>query len=152
MSIVSRSMAAAVAFVGLTAMSYGGRAPIGQLEHADDLQWVGFNEAKVVADTKRGVYTATFSGTLAKMQDVRLTISGYMLPIEATTHSAHFIITRRLTGCPFCPPNEPTEAIEIFAAAPIDYTQSVITVTGQLKLIHESSQGLFYRIDGAKVE
>ena len=139
-------------FAALTGMSWGGKAPIGQLEHEDDARWVFFNDAKVVADNKRGVYTATFSDTLGKMDNVDLTISGYMLPIEATTHSAHFIITRRLTGCPFCPPNEPTEAIEVFAKAPFDYTQSIITVSGRLKLVRESSQGLFYRIEGAKIQ
>lgn len=147
-----RAIVTAASFVALTGMNWGGRSPIGQLEHEDDARWVFFNDAKIVADTKRGVYTATFAGDLAKMDNVALTISGYMLPIEPTTHSAHFIITRRLTGCPFCPPNEPTEAIEVFAKAPVDYTQSIITVTGQLKLVRESSQGLFYRIDGAKIE
>ncbi|QYE37273.1 DUF3299 domain-containing protein (plasmid) [Polymorphobacter sp. PAMC 29334] len=141
-----------VLFVALTAMTWAGAAPIGQLDHEDDLQWVGFNDAKVVADAQRGVYTATFSTTLAKMNNVALSISGYMLPIEATTHSAHFIITRRLTGCQFCPPNEPTEAIEVFANSPVDYRQTIVTVAGRLKLVRESSQGLFYRLEGAKVE
>ena len=150
--VIARLAAAPLLFAVLTGMSWGGAAPIGQLDHEDDARWVFFNDAKIVADTKRGVYTATFPGTLGKMDNIPLTISGYMLPIEATTHSAHFIITRRLTGCPFCPPNEPTEAIEVFATAPADYTQSIITVTGQLKLVRESSQGLFYRIEGAKIE
>ena len=139
-------------FAALSGMTWGGVAPIGQLDHEDDLQWVGFNDAKIVADSKRGVYTATFPPLLAKMNNVALSISGYMLPIEATTHSAHFIITRRLTGCQFCPPNEPTEAIEVFANAPVDYRQTVVTVAGRLRLVSESSQGLFYRLEGAKVE
>lgn len=149
--IIARLALVPVLFATLSGMSWGGAAPIGQLDHEDDARWTFFNDAKIVADNKRGVYTATFPGALGKMDNLALTISGYMLPIEATTHSAHFIITRRLTGCPFCPANEPTEAIEVYAKAPVDYTQSIITVTGQLQLVRESSQGLFYRIERAKV-
>ena len=123
----------------------------GTLDHEDDLQWVFFHDAKIIADTAKGEYRATFGTNLAKMDKHPFTITGYMLPVEASTKSAHFILTRRSAGCPFCPPNEPTEAIEVFSAAPVDYTQSPVTVAGQLHLVGKSAEGLFYRLDRAKV-
>lgn len=124
----------------------------GTLDHEDDLRWVGFHDAKITADEAKGEYRATFSPTLQKENGICTSISGYMLPIEATTTSPHFVLTRRSAGCPFCPPNEPTEAIEVFATKPIAYTQSPVTVSGTLHLVARSEKGLFFRLDGAKVE
>ena len=124
----------------------------GTLDHEDDLRWVFFHDARIVADQAKGEYRATFSPALTKENGVRFGIAGYMLPVEATTRSRHFVLTRRSAGCPFCPPNEPTEAIEVFALKPIAYTQSPVTVTGTLRLVARSEQGLFFRLEGAKVE
>ena len=150
-----RIIAAAALFVALTGMQTGGTyyGPNGNgtLDHSDDLRWVFFHDAKIVADDARGIYKASFSPALAKMEGQPFDITGYMLPVEPTTHAAHFILTRRSTGCPFCPPNEPTEAIEIFAVQPIDYTQAPITVQGRLHLVAQTQTGLFYRLDQAKV-
>ncbi len=124
----------------------------GTLDHEDDLRWVFFHDAKVVADDAKGEYRATFPPTLAKENGVIFEITGYMLPVEANTTSPHFVLTRRSAGCPFCPPNEPTEAIEVFAAKPVAYTQSPVTVSGMLHLVGRSERGLFFRLDGAKVQ
>lgn len=123
----------------------------GTLDHEDDARWGMFHDAKITADEAKGEYRADFSPSMAKMEGAHVSIMGYMLPIEATTHSAHFVITRRSSGCPFCPPNEPTEAIEVFALKPFDYTQGPIAVEGRLHLVRRSEQGLFYRLDQAKV-
>lgn len=124
----------------------------GTLDHEDDLRWVFFHDARIVADDRKGEYRATFPPTLAKEDGRSFSIAGYMLPVEATTTSRHFVLTRRSAGCPFCPPNEPTEAIEVFATRPVAYTQSPVTVAGTLHLVGRSEQGLFFRMDGANVE
>lgn len=123
----------------------------GTLDHEDDLRWVMFHEAKIDADEAKGEYRASFSPALKKEEGVAFSITGYMMPIEATTKAAHFVLTRRSAGCPFCPPNEPTEAIEIFATKPIAYTQAPVTVEGTLHLVGHSAQGFFFRIDKARV-
>ena len=123
----------------------------GTLDHEDDLQWVFFHDAKITADDAKGLYLATFPPSLRKEDGVHFSITGYMLPVEASPTSAHFVLTRRSAGCPFCPPNEPTEAIEVFAAKPYAYTQSPVTVEGTLHLVGRSARGLFFRLDKAKV-
>ncbi|MGY2734634.1 DUF3299 domain-containing protein [Sphingomonas sp. UYP23] len=123
----------------------------GTLEHEDDLRWVMFHDAKIAANEAKGEYTATFSASLKKEDGVQWSITGYMLPIESTTKAAHFVLTRRSAGCPFCPPNEPTEAIEVFSTTPVQYTQAPVTVEGTLHLVARSGQGLFFRMDKARV-
>lgn len=123
----------------------------GTLDHEDDLQWVIFHDAKITADEAKGEYAATFPPSLKGEDGLHFSITGYMLPIERSTKSAHFVLTRRSAGCPFCPPNEPTEAMEIFATAPVEYTQAPVTVEGTLHLVSRSEQGLFFRMDNARL-
>ncbi len=145
----------AVFLVGLTAMQtqpFVGPNGNGTLVHEDDLRWLSFRDAKIAADDTKGEYRASFSPTLVRMDGHGFSITGYMLPIETSARAAHFILTRRSAGCPFCPPNEPTEAIEIFTSAPVDYTPAPLTVAGRLHLVPRSDTGLFYRLDHAKVD
>ena len=136
---------------GMQSQPYYGPNGNGTLVHSDDQRWVQFHDVNIVADEAKGEYRATFGAALVKLDGRPLVITGYMLPIEPTTHSSHFVITRRSTGCPFCPPNEPDEAIEVFAVQPIDYTQAPVTITGQLHLVRASGAGLFYRLDHARI-
>lgn len=143
---------AALALVGLRAWA---AAPVltynpGHYQNNDPV-WDLLNLAQVTADTRRGEYTAKFPAALIARQDKPFKASGFILPLEASSQSAHFMLVRRNTGCPFCPPNAPTEAIEIFATAPVSYTGDEVAVTGRLKLVSSSAEGLFYRLDGSEV-
>lgn len=122
----------------------------GYLEHEDDLKWVFFHDAKITTDDAKGVYLAHFGKDLAGLNGRQFTITGYMMPVSADLKSPHFILTRRVAGCPFCPPNEPTEAMEVFATAPVAYTQAPVTVTGRLHMVASSADGLFFRLNGAR--
>jgi len=61
-------------------------------------------------------------------------------------------LLRRSPGCPFCPPSEATEVVEVMSTKAIAPTADLIIVEGRLKLVAESSQGFFYRLEGAVVK
>ena len=117
----------------------------------NDPQWEVLNRTQIVADTAKGEYKATFPPALAAKQGSVMKISGFILPLETTSRSAHFMLVRRNTGCPFCPPNAPTEAVEIFSRQPVRYTGEEIVVTGKLKLVPSSDQGLFFQLTDTDV-
>ena len=117
----------------------------------NDPTWDSFNQAKITPDLKVGQYTATFPPDLTVRNNKPLRIAGFILPLEASSASAHFMLVRRNTGCPFCPPNAPTEAVEVFAVRPVQYTGQEMAATGRLKLVASSADGLFFRLDQASV-
>lgn len=137
---------------GFQQQPYYGPNGNGTLAHEDDQRWLILHDAKIVANDERGVYNATFGPILRKLDGQTFRITGYMLPLNTMMSSPFFILTRRSTGCPFCPPNEPTEAIQIMARVPIHYTQAPITVEGKLHLVSHSEDGLFYRLDQARLD
>ena len=119
----------------------------GRLDHADDRRWTILHDVRIRADDAKGVYIATFGRDMTDLEGRPFTITGYMLPVETGLDARHFVLTRRSTGCPFCPPNEPTEAIEVFAVTPLAYTHAPIAVKGRMHLVRTTAQGLFYRLD-----
>lgn len=125
---------------------YGGHA------EAPEILWDVLASAKVNADTASGVWRATFPDNVKGYNGASVTLSGFVLPLDVGTTSAHFALARRSPGCPFCPPSEPTEVVEVMSAKAIAPTPDLIIVEGRLKLVAESSQGLFYRLEGAVVK
>ncbi|WP_174292632.1 DUF3299 domain-containing protein [Sphingomonas bacterium] len=123
----------------------------GLLAHRDDVRWLDLHDAKVTADTAAGIYTARFGPILQQMDNQDFVITGFMMPVGVDLASTHFVLTRRSATCPFCPPNEPTEAIEVFSDKFVKYTDAPITVSGKLQLVANSDRGLFYRLKSAKI-
>jgi hypothetical protein len=117
----------------------------------NDPAWSLLNEAQVIGDTKRGEYRATFPPGLINLQSKAFSISGFMMPLEPASQTLHFALLRRNSGCPFCPPNQPTEAIEIFSRSLVKYTGEEISVKGILRLVSSSADGLFFRLDDTVV-
>lgn len=140
-------IAAALACLGLTAMTR--QAPPQGLipDHDDAPIWALLKTStRFKIDAAKGLYVASFDKPILASDGKAFTVSGYVLPLEAISSSRHFVITRRNTGCPFCPPNEIGEAVEIFARKPVAYTQAEVTFTGRLKLISSSAEGMFYQL------
>ena len=117
----------------------------------NDPVWDDLNGATVTADRAAGEYRAVFPRAMEDRRDRPLRVAGFILPLEASSRSAHFMVVRRNTGCPFCPPNAPTEAVEVFSDAPVSYTGQEVVATGRLKLVSSSAEGLFYQLQHATV-
>lgn len=118
----------------------------------DDPGWTILNRAKVSVDEQKGFMVAAFDDAAKALDGKPFTIGGFMLPLDASQSFTHFVLTRRNTTCAFCPPNEPTEAIEIFTDRALSFTQDEYRVSGVLELVAEASDGLFYRMRNATVE
>ena len=135
------------------AITIGGKAPtpLGYLDHGSDMRWRFFLETKVVENRVKGIYLATFAPYLTRIDNTKFSISGFMMPLDTNHQTRHFILTRRNANCPFCPPNEPTEAIEVFTDTPVAISDSAVTVEGRFKLVSRSTKGLFYQLESAKL-
>jgi hypothetical protein len=119
---------------------------------APEVLWNVLASAKATADSKSGVWRVTFPDAVKGYAGATITLSGFVLPLEVGTTTSHFALTRRSPGCPFCPPSEPTEVVEVMSTRAIAPTPDLIMVEGKLRLVAESSQGLFYRLEGAVVK
>lgn len=144
--------------VAVMALGVGGltRQPLTAAQQAlvdhytnNDPAWTILDKAAVSQDLAKGVLEADFPPEVAALSGKPFRVSGFMLPLEAATRTRHFILTRRSVTCPFCPPNAPTEAVEVELDAPVAVTNELVSVEGRLALTPASGQGLFYRLTSA---
>ena len=117
----------------------------------NDPAWDTLADAEVMENRDRGLMFARFGPTVSKLKDADFEISGFVTPLDPATRTRHFILTRRDSTCPFCPPNAPTEAVEITLDRPMDLVSGMVRVEGRLQLVTTSDTGLFYRLTDARV-
>ena len=118
----------------------------------NDPEWAVLRQAKVGEDRARGLLTAEFPASIKALAGRPLRISGFMSPLETGADTRHFIVTRRSTTCPFCPPNAATEAVEVRLDRPVQRTDEEVVVVGRLSLVATSDEGLFYALGGASLQ
>ncbi len=142
---------AALGLCGFTVQQANGLAYDPNHYVNNDPMWGLLNQAEVTVDEKKGEYHAAFQPDLLHLAGTKLKITGFMMPLDPAKRTLHFALVRRNSACPFCPPNSPTEAVEVYSSAMVAYTGDEIAVTGRLTLVSNSSLGMFYRLDDARV-
>lgn len=109
--------------------------------------WTTLRQTKIAEDQKRGIYTASFPAEVKSLNGQTVTLSGFMLPMDTSQKSRHFLLSKYTPVCPFCPPGEPNEVVEVTSKIGFKLTDRMITVTGRLTLINDGEKGLFFRLD-----
>jgi hypothetical protein len=108
--------------------------------------WLKFLKCKTGYNDKTGLYNINDTPEVRALAGHRITINGFVLPLDGSDHTQHFLLTRRTPVCMFCPPGEPNEVVEVESPYPIVWTDKIVTVTGPLTLINNGEKGMFFRI------
>ena len=128
------------------------RAAQRRLPHSTDPLWATLGATEVRQDPAKGIFTAAFPPKVKAMAGQTLTVSGFMLPLDAGMATQHFLLSKYTPVCPFCPPGAPNEVIEVRSTSPIYIYDQQIEVTGRFSLQNDGDAGLFFRLDQAQVE
>ena len=121
------------------------------LPRSQDPLWTLLGSTTITEDRTRGVFEARFPTPVSALGGRTITVSGFMLPLEAQTQTEHFLLSRNTPVCPFCPPGRPNEVIEVRSSGPVYTDTGEVTVTGRFGLQDDASAGLFFRLDDAEV-
>ena len=111
--------------------------------------WLILAKTRIGEDDRRGVFTAAFPPEVKALNGRIVTLSGFMLPLDATDRSRHFLLSRYTPVCFFCPPGAPNEVVEVAARNGVPITDRMLTITGRLTLADGADKGLFFQIDQA---
>lgn len=114
--------------------------------------WQTLGKTKVIVDKKEGYYSAKFPPEVKALSGKPVTINGFMLPLESTEKFKHFLLSKRTPTCPFCPPGEPNEVIDVWTVASIAYSEDLITVKGTFELMNDKEMGLFFKLKQAALK
>jgi len=109
--------------------------------------WATLRKTKIGENAKRGIFTASFPDEVKALDQTEVTVSGFMLPMDTTQRSKHFLLSRYTPVCFFCPPGQPNEVVEVISKPGVKLTGAMVTLSGRLSLINDGEKGLFFRLD-----
>ena len=122
------------------------RAAQDALPKAPSPLWEEFAKCKIGYSNQTGIYSIAVTPEVKALAGQTVTLNGFVLPLDGSDHTKHFLLTRRTPVCMFCPPGEPNEVAEIVAPHPIVWTDKIVSVTGPLSLINNGEKGMFFKI------
>ena len=127
------------------------RALQDRLPKSHDALWSKLIRSKVAYNNRTGIYSITVSPEIRAMANQQVTASGWVLPLDGSDHTKHFLLTRRTPVCMFCPPGEPNEVAEVVSPSPINWTDKLVTVSGLFSLVNNGEKGIFFKINASSV-
>jgi hypothetical protein len=98
----------------------------------------------------KGSYRIAYTPEMKALENTKIRIDGYIMPLESTRESNHFLLSIRSSGCPYCPPAAPNQMVEVFTNTPQQWNESLTTFEGTLKLAPpENDNGIFFTLHDA---
>ncbi|WDF70914.1 DUF3299 domain-containing protein [Novosphingobium sp. KACC 22771] len=129
----------------------GERAAQAKLPQGQSPLWATLRQTKIGVDDVRGIFTARFPAPVKALSGKSISLSGFIMPLDAQSRGTHFMLSKYTPVCAFCPPGEPNEVVEVRTARPIAFIQKQVTVTGNFALENNGEKGLFFQLSGASV-
>lgn len=114
--------------------------------------WTELAKCGVGYDEKNGIYSIRLTPEVEALGGKTITVRGFILPMDGSDRTQHFLVTRNTPVCMFCPPGQPNEVIEVYASQAVPWTDKIATVTGKFSLINNGEQALFFKIENAAVK
>lgn len=91
-----------------------------------------------------------FTPQVRALSGKRITVAGYMTPLDNMGKQKHFVLLAYPPGCPFHFHAMPNQFIEVVAATPFPLNEARPTlVSGVLQLVGQDESGIFYKLVGA---
>lgn len=122
------------------------------LPQSNDAVWRTLSTTRIHENAAQGTYSATHPPAVRALVGQRISVSGFVMPLETTQKFRHFLLTRYTPVCDFCPPGAPNEVIEVWIDRPITTTYNMVRVSGMFGLTNDPDLGLFFAMRSAAVE
>ncbi len=112
--------------------------------------WNVLMKAKITYRNVAPYITASLPPEVKALNGKTLEISGFVLPMDGTEKTSHFLLSKRTPTCPFCPPGEPNEVVEVYARKPVPWDDNLLTMRGTFALTNNTEQGIFFVLKNAE--
>jgi uncharacterized protein len=117
-----------------------------------DELWTKLVKCKLDYDEDKGTYAIHVTPEVKALDGKTITIRGFVLPMDGSDRTQHFLISRNTPVCMYCPPGLPNEVVEVQAKRPIAWSNKIVAVTGKLSLINDGEQALFFKIENGEAK
>jgi len=111
--------------------------------------WDRLRQTTISIDESSQLYVAKHPIATRLLAGKTMTFEGFMLPLEPTETTTHFLISPYTPVCFFHPPAEPNEIIEVKLKKPVQAGYDRVEVTGKFGLANNGEKGLFFTLTDA---
>lgn len=115
-----------------------------KLPNSEHPMWDEFAKCRFVRDEVKNLTMIGYTLEVRKLHNKEIEISGFMVPLEAGKRLSHFLLNKVNPTCAFCPPNKPSEIIEVFTTIPVDWDENLATFSGKLELVNDGRKRIFF--------
>lgn len=119
------------------------------LPHADDPLWAMLHKSHVSYDKASDTYSLTPTPEVAALVGKTLRVKGFVVPLDGSDRTRHFLLGVNTPVCFYHPPGEPNEVVEVFANSPVPWTDAPTTVEGRFTQAGSGNLGVFFRLEDA---
>ncbi|MDP6707627.1 MAG: DUF3299 domain-containing protein [Alphaproteobacteria bacterium] len=96
------------------------------------------------------VFRTRFPDKVKALDGSKVTIAGFLFPLQGGETHERFLLSAYPPSCPFCLPAGPRELIEVEAEEGVDFTYDPIVLEGKFTILKDDPSGLFYRLIAAR--
>lgn len=117
----------------------------------DSIPWQDFAKTENVEKKINGFdwIVPRFPPKLLRLDGKRVKVNGFMVPLEETPMTRRFLLTAFPPTCPWCLQLGSQYFIETLMRRPLKYTYDTVLIEGELELIEQDENGLFFRLRDA---
>ena len=151
LNLAGALVVAALALPGML-QAQDGTAPGANIPPSKHSNWDILRKTQVKLDFKVGTYVATHPASTVALNGTTLEIEGFVTPVKAESSFRHFLLMPSAPGCAFCPPPEFNEIIEVVSREPITAELRMFKVRGKFSTQNNGKDGLFFKIEDARVD
>ncbi|HEU4646611.1 MAG TPA: DUF3299 domain-containing protein [Burkholderiales bacterium] len=116
-------------------------------DRKDVVSWKVLAQVELVRLKDR--YAPQFSDNVAQLDQKKVKIQGFMMPLEMGDRQSHFILSAMPQTCSFCMPGGPEQLVEVRSTKPVKYTFEPVVLTGKLAVLKNDPTGVYYRLTEA---
>jgi hypothetical protein len=151
LALTSAMVVAGLALPG-TLHAQDSAAPGANIPPSKHSNWDILRKTQVKLDFKVGTYVATHPASTVALTGTMFEIEGFVTPVKAESSFRHFLLMPSAPGCTFCPPPEFNEIIEVVSREPITAELRMFKVRGKFSTQNNGKDGLFFKIEDARVD
>jgi uncharacterized protein len=122
------------------------------LPQVRDAIWSKLVKSKLSYDEENGTYGIKLTPEIKALGGKSLTLRGFILPMDGSDRTRHFLLSRNTPVCMYCPPGQPNEIVEVYSSRAIAWTEKIVAVTGKLDLVNDTERAIFFKMENAEVK
>src|SRR5262249_49914973 len=103
-------------------------------------------------DQEKGTYSIKLTPEVQSLDGKTITVRGFVLPMDGSDQTKHFLLSRNTPVCAFCPPGQPNEVIEVQSSNAVPFTDKIVAVTGKLRLVNDQERSVFFKMENAQAK